>query len=435
MRLNNSRKLLVLLSALIAAAFMLTGAGGCSSDPNVEGAKLDLRNKDYDRALNNLDIALEADPDNVEALKLKGTVLLEMAGAESDPDEHSALIRQADEAWERALALTTGGGDQNDIIQQQKLAWYREYERGMAASGSNGSASSWIVSSGADMGMGGSAAADRRQEGQLVAAGQRCVPGGEPLVDRHPDRGGGIGGLQLQLAPDRCRGGSAARREPALLPAGPLAQVGEQQHAQIRGVAHDAVGLAMVSHNGSSGSGAVGLAMALLTVSDSRTRVDDRSGDALQARLEAAGHQLVERLIVPDDRYRIRAELSRWIADPAVQVVISSGGTGLTGRDGTPEAVAPLLDKTIEGFGELFRVLSFETIGTSSLQSRCLAGVANGTVIFVLPGSLDAVETAWDRLIRAQLDATTRPCNLAALLPRLAEPPDRIAAPRPATAP
>ena len=117
------------------------------------------------------------------------------------------------------------------------------------------------------------------------------------------------------------------------------------------------------------------------------------------------------------------SELSRWIADEAVQVVITSGGTGLTGRDGTPEAVEPLLDKTIEGFGELFRVLSFETIGTSSLQSRCLAGVANGTVVFVLPGSLDAVETAWDRLIAAQLDATTRPCNLVQLFPRLREAP------------
>ena len=169
-------------------------------------------------------------------------------------------------------------------------------------------------------------------------------------------------------------------------------------------------------------SAVVSLAIALLTVSDTRTLADDRSGDALQQRLEAAGHRLHERAIVPDNRYRIRAELSRWIADPAVQVVISSGGTGLTGRDGTPEAVAPLLDKTIEGFGELFRVLSFETIGTSTLQSRCLAGVANGTVIFVLPGSLDAVETAWDRLIAAQLNAATRPCNLVQLLPRLTEP-------------
>ncbi len=169
----------------------------------------------------------------------------------------------------------------------------------------------------------------------------------------------------------------------------------------------------------------VSLFIALLTVSDSRSLADDPSGDALQQRLEAAGHRLVERTLVPDDRYRIRADLSRWIADPAVQVVISSGGTGLTGRDGTPEAVAPLLDKTIEGFGELFRVLSFETIGTSTLQSRALAGVANGTVVFVLPGSLDAVCTAWDRLIRAQLDATTRPCNLVQLLPRLTESPDQ----------
>jgi molybdenum cofactor biosynthesis protein B len=165
----------------------------------------------------------------------------------------------------------------------------------------------------------------------------------------------------------------------------------------------------------------MGLAIALLTVSDTRTAAEDSSGDALQQLLEAAGHLLVERRLVPDDRYQIRAEISRWIADAAVQVVISSGGTGLTGRDGTPEAVAPLLDKTIDGFGELFRVLSYETIGTSSLQSRCLAGVANGTLIFVLPGSLDAVTTAWNRLIGAQLDASTRPCNLVQLLPRLRE--------------
>ena len=163
------------------------------------------------------------------------------------------------------------------------------------------------------------------------------------------------------------------------------------------------------------------LTVTLLTVSDTRSLADDPSGDALRERLQAAGHRLLERTLVGDDRYRIREVLSRWIADPAVQVVISSGGTGLTGRDGTPEAVAPLLDKTIDGFGEVFRALSFETIGTSSLQSRCLAGVANGTLIFVLPGSLDAVQTAWDRLIRAQLDAGTRPCNLAMLLPRLRE--------------
>jgi molybdenum cofactor biosynthesis protein B len=165
----------------------------------------------------------------------------------------------------------------------------------------------------------------------------------------------------------------------------------------------------------------VGLAIALLTISDTRTLADDSSGDQLQTSLETAGHHLQERTLCPDDRYRIRAELSRWIAEPTIDVVITSGGTGLTGRDGTPEAVAPLLDKTIDGFGELFRMLSFEHIGTSSLQSRCLAGVANGTFVFVLPGSLDAVKTAWDRLIRAQLDAETRPCNLAQLRSRLKE--------------
>ncbi|QPN58269.1 molybdenum cofactor biosynthesis protein B [Synechococcus sp. CBW1107] len=175
------------------------------------------------------------------------------------------------------------------------------------------------------------------------------------------------------------------------------------------------------------------LAIALLTVSDRRSAdpgSGDPSGDALLQRLEAAGHRLAERKLVPDNRYVIRAVVSGWIADPRVQVVISSGGTGLTGRDGTPEAVAPLLDKTIDGFGELFRVLSFEAIGTSTLQSRCLAGVANATILFVLPGSLDAVSTAWDRLIGAQLESSTQPCNLVQLLPRLGEDPLR-----PATAP
>jgi molybdenum cofactor biosynthesis protein B len=165
----------------------------------------------------------------------------------------------------------------------------------------------------------------------------------------------------------------------------------------------------------------LGLTIALLTVSDSRGPADDPSGEALCQRFLTAGHQLLERGHVPDDRYRIRAMVSRWIADDRADVVITTGGTGLTGRDGTPEAVAPLLDKTIEGFGELFRLLSFETIGTSTLQSRALAGVANGTVIYVLPGSLDAVTTAWDRIIAPQLDASTRPCNLVQLLPRLRE--------------
>ena len=163
------------------------------------------------------------------------------------------------------------------------------------------------------------------------------------------------------------------------------------------------------------------LSIALLTISDRRTRAEDSSGDALQQRLTAAGHQLADRKICPDDRYQIRSELSQWIANPTIDVVMTSGGTGLTGRDGTPEAVAPLLDKTIDGFGELFRALSYESIGTSTLQSRCLAGVANGTIIFVLPGSLDAVHTAWDRIISSQLDTNTRPCNLVQLLPRLRE--------------
>ncbi len=167
------------------------------------------------------------------------------------------------------------------------------------------------------------------------------------------------------------------------------------------------------------------LPIALLTVSDSRSLAEDTSGAVLVQRIGQAGHRLVARQLVPDDRYRIRAVVSSWIADPGIGVVISSGGTGLTGRDGTPEAVAPLLDKTITGFGELFRVVSFESIGTSSLQSRCLAGVANGTVLFVLPGSVDAVSTAWDQLIQAQLDDTTRPCNLVQLLPRLQEPVDQ----------
>ena len=124
--------------------------------------------------------------------------------------------------------------------------------------------------------------------------------------------------------------------------------------------------------------------VALLTISDSRTLEDDPSGDHLKRQLLDAGHHVMERAISPDDRYDIRAVVSRWIADPRVDAVITNGGTGLTGRDGTPEAVTPLLDKTIDGFGELFRVLSFQTIGTSALQSRCLAGVANGTFVFVL---------------------------------------------------
>ncbi|WP_018869330.1 molybdenum cofactor biosynthesis protein B [Thioalkalivibrio sp. ALgr3] len=163
------------------------------------------------------------------------------------------------------------------------------------------------------------------------------------------------------------------------------------------------------------------LNIAVLTVSDSRSTAEDRSGDTLVERLEKAGHRLAERDIRPDDIYALRAVVSRWIADPQIDAILTTGGTGITGRDGTPEAVSVLLDKTIEGFGELFRMLSWEEIGTSSLQSRALSGVANGTYIFVLPGSTGACRTAWDRIIRAQLDDRTMPCNLTMLMPRLKE--------------
>lgn len=163
------------------------------------------------------------------------------------------------------------------------------------------------------------------------------------------------------------------------------------------------------------------LNLAVLTVSDTRTEDNDTSGQALVARLQEAGHRLADKRIVADDVYEIRAVVSRWIADPAVQVVITTGGTGVTGRDGTPEALKVLFDKTLEGFGEIFRAISFTEIGTSSLQSRALAGVANGTYLFCLPGSTGACRTAWDRLIKEQLDSSSRPCNLAELMPRLKE--------------
>ncbi len=159
--------------------------------------------------------------------------------------------------------------------------------------------------------------------------------------------------------------------------------------------------------------------IAVLTASDTRTEVDDMSGDTLVRRLTEAGHNLVQKRIVKDDIYQIRAALSAWIADPQVQVVISTGGTGVSGRDGTPEAVTPLLDKELSGFGELFRQVSFHDIGTSTLQSRCTAGVANGTYIFVLPGSTGACRTAWDEIIQAQLDHRTRPCNFVQMMPQL----------------
>jgi len=163
------------------------------------------------------------------------------------------------------------------------------------------------------------------------------------------------------------------------------------------------------------------LRVAVLTVSDTRTETTDKSGAVLVERLRAAGHVLAAKAIVRDDIYAIRAIVSGWIADPQVEVVITTGGTGITGRDGTPEAIAVLLDKEITGFGELFRTISYDEIGPSSLQSRCLAGVANATYIFCLPGSSNACATGWDKLIATQLDFRTRPCNLAELMPRLKE--------------
>jgi len=163
------------------------------------------------------------------------------------------------------------------------------------------------------------------------------------------------------------------------------------------------------------------LNIAVLTVSDTRGEAEDKSGALLVSRLTDAGHTLADKQIVRDDIYAIRAQLSRWIADAAVNVVLTTGGTGVTGRDGTPEAVAPLLDKQIPGFGEVFRMLSYESIKTSTLQSRALAGVANATYIFCLPGSSGACRDAWDQIISAQLDYRTRPCNLVELMPRLLE--------------
>lgn len=163
------------------------------------------------------------------------------------------------------------------------------------------------------------------------------------------------------------------------------------------------------------------LHIAVLTISDTRTEADDTSGKTLVDRLQAAGHLTQAKAIVRDDKYAIRAVLSQWIADATIHAIITTGGTGVTGRDGTPEAIKPLFDKELEGFGEMFRFLSYEEIGTSTLQSRAIAGVANSTYIFCLPGSSGACRLGWDKLIQAQLDSRTMPCNLAALIPRLNE--------------
>lgn len=160
----------------------------------------------------------------------------------------------------------------------------------------------------------------------------------------------------------------------------------------------------------------VALNIAVLTVSDTRTEDTDRSGQALVERLTTAGHALVEKRIVTDDVYRIRAVVAEWIAEERVQVILTTGGTGFTGRDSTPEAVGVLLDKRIEGFGELFRHLSWREIGSSTIQSRCLGGLANATVVFCLPGSTGACRTAWDDILREQLDSRHKPCNYANLV-------------------
>jgi molybdenum cofactor biosynthesis protein B len=161
--------------------------------------------------------------------------------------------------------------------------------------------------------------------------------------------------------------------------------------------------------------------IAVLTVSDTRDLSTDRSGETLQARIEAAGHRCIAREILRDEADLIEAQLRAWIADPQVDCVITTGGTGITGRDVTPEAFKRVMEKEIEGFGELFRMLSYQKIGTSTMQSRALGGVAQGTYMFALPGSTGACKDAWDDILVWQLDARHRPCNLVELMPRLME--------------
>ena len=165
----------------------------------------------------------------------------------------------------------------------------------------------------------------------------------------------------------------------------------------------------------------IAVSIAVLTVSDTRTAADDTSGDALAQRIAAAGHHVAARAILRDDADAIADQLRAWIDDPAIDVVITTGGTGITGRDVTPEAFERVLEKRIEGFGELFRMLSFQKIGTSTMQSRALGGVAHGTYLFALPGSTGAVRDAWDDILVWQLDNRHRPCNLVELMPRLQE--------------
>jgi len=165
-----------------------------------------------------------------------------------------------------------------------------------------------------------------------------------------------------------------------------------------------------------SDEGPIGLGVAVLTVSDTRSEENDTSGDFLCGAASAGGHQVIERHIVRDDIYQIRSVVSQWIAADGVSVVLVTGGTGFSGRDSTPEALQPLFDKTIEGFGEIFRQLSYDEIGSSTIQSRALGGFANNTVIFCMPGSTGACKTAWNGIIREQLDSRHRPCNYVGVL-------------------
>jgi molybdenum cofactor biosynthesis protein B len=161
--------------------------------------------------------------------------------------------------------------------------------------------------------------------------------------------------------------------------------------------------------------------IAVLTISDTRTPATDTSGDTLAERIQGAGHRVVARSIVRDEVAAIEAHLRDWIADPGIDVIITTGGTGITGRDVTPEAFERVLEKRIEGFGELFRMLSYQKVGSSTIQSRALGGVAQGTYLFALPGSPSACRDAWDDILRFQLDSRHRPCNLVELMPRLRE--------------
>jgi molybdenum cofactor biosynthesis protein B len=165
----------------------------------------------------------------------------------------------------------------------------------------------------------------------------------------------------------------------------------------------------------------VPLRIAVLTLSDRRTLATDTSGQLLVDRLTEAGHELVARTLLPDDPAQLEAQLRAWIADPGVEVVITTGGTGVTGRDNTPEVIEKVSEKLITGFGELFRGLSYANVGTSTIQSRATAGVANGTYLFALPGSNGAVKDGWDQILVHQLDIRHRPCNFAELIPRLKE--------------